>query len=184
MKHVLQHLLLTCSALALMAVQAAACECTERRTVEQEFAASEHVVVLILDSVENEKATLSVAMRYQGDLKIKERLVFKQSAGKDCKWRFDEQDIHKLFLFYLDERPENGVWQASTCSRSAPVGEVGEDIRYLLGRPTKPRLLIPLRDYIKPTISPRVAQEFERSRENQTCPSSLLFSSFRFYDKI
>jgi hypothetical protein len=119
MKYVFPYLLLSFFALVVMPAQSLACECRERRGVREEFAASEHVVLLILDSIENDKVKLSVALNYKGALKADEQVVFKQGAGKDCKWKFDEQDLHKLFLFYLEERPKDGVWQASTCSRSA-----------------------------------------------------------------
>jgi hypothetical protein len=136
------------------AVTASACECTERRSVGEEIRASEHMVILILKSVENERAVLSVATTYKGDLKPDEELVFKQSAGKDCKWRFEVTDINKLFLFYLEKRPESGVWQASTCSRSGRVDDVQEDLNVMQEIKNKTGPKLRLTDEPRPAVKP------------------------------
>jgi len=149
------------------AVTASACECSERRTPSKEFAASRHVVMLILDYVENDRASLTVVMNYKGDIGPGQRIFFVQSAGKDCRWRFGDEDIATLYIFYLQKRPQDGVLEASTCSRSAPVKDAFEDVKYInqimnfKGLPLRQ-----LKDDWLPTMDPRVGSLFVDRRSS------------------
>ena len=137
------------------AAAVAACECAERPTVPEAYEASAYVVILALKSVEDDLAVLTVGVALKGDLKHDEELVFQQSAGKDCKWRFQKKDINKLFLFFLDKRPEKGLWQASTCSPSKYAGEAKDLPRFReLDKLQRPPKELRLTDEPRPAAKP------------------------------
>lgn len=148
MKTLIQKLLIFSSfllAIIIFADVATACSCIESRTVDQEFAASETVAVLKLQSVEKamedqeyytvdgiKQSKLSVEKVFKGELKSGETLTFAQGSGADCIWTFSEDEIGTEFLFYLREKSaKDDLWYGSICSRSGKIKHTASDILYI-----------------------------------------------------
>lgn len=148
-------LLLSALAFLLLAsAEARACSCGGRQTVLDAYERAD--IVVIVSAVSVEKAppdktapkgrmsdgrdyvdgVMSTAMRvervFKGGLKVGDEMRFGQGGGADCIWTFDENDIGKKFLFYLN-RYDDGVplWYAVTCGRSRRVEFAGDDLLYL-----------------------------------------------------
>lgn len=133
-----------------------ACSCMPKPTVLDEFERSQTVVIAKVVSVEKVKDTKeniwykgikSVKAKaekvYKGDILIGKELIFRQGIGADCLWTFEEDDVGKRFLFYLNE-PSKGhpffsridedsqiMYDASICGRSGSVDYSFDDLSYL-----------------------------------------------------
>lgn len=112
-----------------------ACSCYTRETVDKELAKRSNVAILKLQSIkqnDNEPRNFffSVEKVFKGELKLNEVLTFRLTSG--CSMYFSEEQVDSEFLFYLGNRPaKDEFWSASTCSRSGPVKNTTNDLRYL-----------------------------------------------------
>ncbi len=124
---------------AIFVNEAFACSCYPTKTVDKEFAESDKVVILKLQSInQNEgeavKYQLSVEKVFKGNLKTGDILPFTLSSN--CSWMFLETDVGTEFLFYLGAKPEKGEnWVGSICSRSGRVKDRTDDLLYLEKEP-------------------------------------------------
>jgi hypothetical protein len=58
-------------------------------------------------------------------------MVFAQGGGGDCIWTFDQEDVERAYLFYLNRFGDETVWVAGTCGRSRPAEYANDDLLYL-----------------------------------------------------
>lgn len=97
------------------------------------------------------QTVLTVERVFKGNLKVGQEMTFAQGGGADCVWTFDEKSVGDEYLFYLGEKPRDskvfdgmisstssgnlsvsdGVWVASTCSRSGSTKYRAGDVKYL-----------------------------------------------------
>lgn len=126
---------------------ARACSCSRLQAdnVERSFGESSNVAVFRVKGLnkykegekrsglsnyngENKSAVLTVEKVYKGVLKSGEETIFSNEGF--CSFTFDEADIGRGYLFYLD-KPYNGEWSAGYCSGSGTLRGKGDDILYL-----------------------------------------------------
>ena len=140
--------------IVLVSVRTAeACSCGASPTVLDSFNRSDVVVVVSAASVEKAEpaetaapgrmsdgtnyvdgvkwTTVRVEQVFKGALTVGEEIIFNQGGGADCIWTFNEEDIGKKFLFYLDRPKGSTHWLAWTCGRSGRVDRAADDLLYL-----------------------------------------------------
>ncbi len=66
---------------------------------------------------------------FKGQLKSGDRMTFSQGQGADCVMAFDDKEIDKRFLFYLNAG--NQPYTPSICGRSNSVEAAADDLLYL-----------------------------------------------------
>jgi hypothetical protein len=122
-----------------------ACTCPRDSTVLTAYQSAELVIIARIVSVHKdaqgsqktvpslhgvESTTMLVEKVYKGNVRIGEELVFSQGQGSDCIWAFEEGEIGRRYLFYLDQ-PYLDRYHGSVCTRSNAVERAGDDLLYL-----------------------------------------------------
>jgi hypothetical protein len=140
--------------LFLLSVRTAeACSCAPSPTVLDAYNYSEIVVLVTAVSVEKaspeqtappgrmsdgtnyvdgvKSTSMRVEQVFKGQLKAGEEMIFAQGGGADCIWTFNENDVGKKFLFYLNRFRGSSRYAAITCGRSNRVEQANDDLLYL-----------------------------------------------------
>lgn len=147
----LKHLLRVVVIVAILTFAAEitmACSCAAKPTVLDDYEESDVVLIARVLSVEKVKepgedeyeryvdnvrsTTVVVERVYKGNVRVRDELVFRQGSGADCIWTFNEKDIGRQILFYLNTpEPPDKLWYAVACGRSRGVDGAREDFLYL-----------------------------------------------------
>jgi hypothetical protein len=132
-------LLITLTVFAATVQTTTACICLRSPTILSEYEQSHTVVIARAMSVEKSERSLygiaSIKMTiekvFKGNFRVGEEIIFAQ-AQSDCGWDFQEKDLGRQFLFYLDgRRNEANAWYAGGCSRSRRLEHAADDLLYL-----------------------------------------------------
>lgn len=83
------------------------------------------------DHLNNHYATMVVQKVFKGKVKVQDALRFASGNGIDCLWRFDEKDIGREFLLYLDAPDEASDFWYVGQGRSHRVSYAANDLLYL-----------------------------------------------------
>lgn len=129
-----------------------ACTCRRGGTADGQYETYPFIAVLKLEGVGKTykadpnrarypdlgQSIVRVKKVYKGDLRVGEKLVFRQVPGSMCGWSFDKADVGKEFLFYMSshdaphKKPvRSPIWSESICSGSGELAETFDDIAYL-----------------------------------------------------
>lgn len=130
-----------------------ACSCAAIPTVLSSFEDADLVVATKVVSLKDEgeydilgnieSAQMLVEKVYKGNVKIGDELTFGQSYGSSCWRNFNQADIGKKYLFYL-EKPSKShpfwnrgkenlplMYYVKLCTRSEMINFVYDDLAYL-----------------------------------------------------
>ena len=125
---------------------ASGCAFMPRPTVLDAYNKADVVVIARAISVEmvsdqsetpsNGSRVLSTLMEVQkvfkGNLRIGDKLTFGQGNGIRCTWVFNEKEIGREYLFYLEKPPQNSsLWYEFGYTRSAVIAGAADDLLYL-----------------------------------------------------
>lgn len=141
-KNCFSFLLLVFTVLIFGARGAQACSCAAKPTVLEQYDLASVIIITKAVSVEKaEKAPGHSGVRstkmivekvFKGNLKLGDEITFAQGGGADCIWTFDEKDIDKQFLFYLNPTGKGSeIWIAGACGRSNVLEYAHDDLLYL-----------------------------------------------------
>lgn len=130
-----------------------ACTCMRPQTVDIESEKYHYVAVFKLNGfikpdgkdkylppgLDRGKSVLTVARSLKGDLRVGQKVHFRQGYGGMCGWSFGKLDVGREYLFYLgyktgrkDSAVKPAVWDASICSPSGWAAAKIGDIAYLV----------------------------------------------------
>jgi hypothetical protein len=123
-----------------------ACARAPKPTVLQAYNDSEVVVIARAISVEKlsdesqkpmigtlvTSTRMEVEKVYKGNLRVGDKMVFGQGNGIHCTWVFDESDIGKQYLFYLNSpSKDQKLWYEYGLGRSNLRENAADDLLYL-----------------------------------------------------
>jgi hypothetical protein len=75
---------------------------------------------------------MEVEKVYKGNLRVGDKMVFGQGNGTHCTWVFDESDIGKQYLFYLNSpSKDQKLWYEYGLGRSNLRENAADDLLYL-----------------------------------------------------
>ena len=78
------------------------------------------------------QSILTVEKVFKGNLKVGQKLPFRQGGGGDCVWTFSEKAVGNEYLLYLSAKPgDDGLWTGEVCSRSGSTKYRASDLLYL-----------------------------------------------------
>lgn len=169
---------LSAALLLLFAAAAAmACSCSVTRTAAEEFDRSKVVAVFKLRSFTQQgpeedapppRPVFSAETVFKGPLKPGGEFTASHRGQGMCMRYFDEADIGREFLFYLDQDPSKDPnWEIGYCSRSA-TSAMAADLLYL-------EKLARVRG--KPRLSGTVSQVLDAAAEGEKPETKLLADS-------
>lgn len=142
---------LVCFMFLLQPNSARACGCWQRPTVLDGYQKSDVILIARATSMEKvskkeavlgdpiRSTTVEIEKVFKGKVRVGDKIVFGQGNGIDCAWMFDEEDVGKEFLFYLNS-PDNrsDPWYVYGCGRSNRLSRAADDLLYL-NNPNKVR---------------------------------------------
>jgi hypothetical protein len=132
-------LLITLTVFVATVQTTTACVCLRSPTILIEYERSHTVIVARAVSVEKSERSLygiafikmTIEKVFKGNFRVGDEIVFAQ-AQTDCGWDFQEKDLGRQFLFYLDgRRNEANAWYVGGCGRSRGLELAADDLLYL-----------------------------------------------------